>query len=78
MIELRKDRRRERNKKHQDKLIKSMVRHLSISNQIEKTLPDTMQKVEFNCNEANEDSRPGFFCFQNDIVNDMRMLPQCN
>ena len=37
-----------------------------------------MQKVEFNCNEAVEDSRPGFFCFQNDIVNDMRMLPQCN
>ena len=56
-------------------MIKSMVLYLSISNQIEKTLPDTMQKVEFNCNEAVEDSRPGFFCFQNDIVNDMRMLP---
>ncbi len=44
-------------------MIKAMVRHLSITNQIEKTLPDTMQKVEFSCNKTDEDSRPGYFCF---------------
>ena len=70
LIQLRQDRRREKDEKRETRMIKSMVMKLDLGNQIEKTLPDQMSKIEIEFDYNGDDTRNGYFCYQNDVILD--------